>query len=122
MQECGCASCQVDDVPPAYSPGLRPLRRGRRGESSCSTPCIAPSTPGEGEARRRGEEGSAGGGVDDRLGCWITALLPPPPRLGGGRNEPRWGQGAPPHYERGGLHAVVVSSELMVVSSELSGG
>jgi hypothetical protein len=59
------------------------LLRGRRWESSCNTPGLQPSTPGEGEAWRRWEELHTGGGVDDRLGCWVMSLLPPPPRPGG---------------------------------------
>jgi hypothetical protein len=53
---------------------------GGRGESSCSTPRLAPSTPGEGEARRGGEERNTGGGVDGRLACCTSPLLPPPQR------------------------------------------
>jgi hypothetical protein len=73
-------------------PTLQPLLQVRQGqgESSCHTPGLPPSTTGEGEALRsgealrRGEEIHAGGGVDDRLGCWITSLLHPAPRLGEG--------------------------------------
>jgi hypothetical protein len=81
-----------------------------------------PSTPGEGEAGRRGEEVRAGGGVD-RLGCWCPALLllPPPQVRGGGCCVAGWCQGAAPRYRRRGPHTMVVSSELMVVSSEMIG-
>jgi hypothetical protein len=45
----------------------------------------------------------------------------PHPGWGGGCSEPGRYQGAPPRYERGGPHTMVVSSELEVVSSELVG-
>jgi hypothetical protein len=64
---------------------------GGRGDGSCSTTRLAPSTPGEGEARRGGEESDTGGGVDDRLICCASPLLPPPPRLGGGGSASRGG-------------------------------
>ncbi len=91
---------------------------GGRGEGSCSTPRLAPSTPGEGEARRGGEESDNGGGVDDHLTCCASPLLPPPPRLGGGMQQ------AVAVLEcafakRGEVCTPVVSSELKVVSSEL---
>jgi hypothetical protein len=56
---------------------------GGQGESSCNTPGLQLSTPGEGEAFRLGEEKRTGGGVDDRLACWVSLLVLPPPRLGG---------------------------------------
>jgi hypothetical protein len=84
---------------------------GGRGESSCNTPRLKPSTPGQGEAWEGGEEVRAGDGVGDLLGCW-TSLLPPPPRLGGGCSGPGWCLGATPRYRRRGPHTMVVSSEL----------
>ncbi len=68
-----------------HAPPATPVagEAGGRGESSCNTPRLKPSTPGQGEAWEGGEEVRAGGGVGDLLGCW-SSLLPPPPRLGGG--------------------------------------
>ncbi len=51
---------------------------GGQGETSCSTPRVATSTPGEGEAWR-GEEKCAGGGVDDHLACWVSPGASPAP-------------------------------------------
>jgi hypothetical protein len=66
---------------------------------------------------RRGEEAS--GNVD----CWgPTVLRHPPPARGGGCWVHGRCQGAAPLRGRIGLHSVVVSSELEVVSSELGGG
>ncbi len=93
---------------------------GGRGVGACTAPSQPLSTPGEGEAGRREGGVRSGGGVDS-LCCWVsTLLLPPPPRLGGGCSEPRRCQGATPCYWRRGPHTMVVSSELMVVSSELN--
>jgi hypothetical protein len=92
---------------------------GGRGESSCSAPRIAPSTPGEGRCGGLGRR-------DTLFVVWMTVwpagsqpCCLTAPASGGGCNEPRWCQGAPPRYKRGGPHAMVVSSELMVVSSKL---
>ncbi len=63
---------------------------GGRGYSSCM-PSLQPTIPGEGEVSRRGVEVHAGGGVFDRLVCWITSLLPTPARLGGGGAVSRGG-------------------------------
>jgi hypothetical protein len=42
----------------------------------------------------------------------FTLAASPTPAGGGGCSEPGRCQGAPPRYERGGLHTMVVSSEL----------
>ncbi len=58
---------------------------------ACTPPSLPLSTPGEGEAGRRGEGECSGGGVD-RLSCWVgTLLFPLPPWVGGGGAASRGG-------------------------------
>jgi hypothetical protein len=96
---------------------------GGWGESSCSTPRLAPSTPGEGEVRRGGEESDTGDGVDDCLTCCASPLLPPPPRLGGGGAASRGGARVCLLAKRGEVRTPWwLAANRLVVSSEQDGG